>query len=110
MADLRTDLTAEGDVGKSSRSRSERPKRRAFSPEYKPAMVEAYDAATEPGAKGALLRGLRGVGERANALFTITFKALRPVSLAPDASERSPRPRSSCSTTSTTGPCRHHTT
>jgi transposase-like protein len=43
-------------VGKSSRPRSERPKRRIFSPEYKLAMVEAYDAATEPGAKGALLR------------------------------------------------------
>ncbi|GAA3604179.1 hypothetical protein GCM10022419_105990 [Nonomuraea rosea] len=32
------------------------PKRRSFTPEYKLAMVEAYDAATEPGAKGALLR------------------------------------------------------
>ncbi|WP_442942170.1 transposase family protein [Nonomuraea sp. NBC_00507] len=27
-----------------------------------------------------LLRGLRGVGERANALLTVTFKALRRVS------------------------------
>ncbi|RBQ12157.1 IS5/IS1182 family transposase [Spongiactinospora rosea] len=30
-----------------------------------------------------LLRGLRGVGERANALLTVTFKALRRVSLDP---------------------------
>ncbi|WP_433354694.1 HARBI1 family protein [Microtetraspora malaysiensis] len=30
-----------------------------------------------------LLRGLRGIGERANALLTITFKALRRVSLDP---------------------------
>ncbi|MEU0481181.1 hypothetical protein ABZ260_18585 [Streptosporangium sp. NPDC006013] len=29
------------------------------------------------------LRGLRGVGERANALLTVTFKALRRVSLDP---------------------------
>ncbi|MGI5490980.1 transposase family protein [Microtetraspora malaysiensis] len=30
-----------------------------------------------------LLRGLRGIGERANALLTVTFKALRRVSLDP---------------------------
>ncbi|GAA3701561.1 hypothetical protein GCM10022224_079290 [Nonomuraea antimicrobica] len=30
-----------------------------------------------------LLKGLRGVGERANALLTVTFKALRRVSLDP---------------------------
>lgn len=30
-----------------------------------------------------LLRGMRGVGERANALLTVTFKALRRVSLDP---------------------------
>ncbi|MBT2234286.1 hypothetical protein KLK06_51480 [Nonomuraea sp. NEAU-A123] len=30
-----------------------------------------------------LLRGLRRVGERANALLTVTFKALRGVSLDP---------------------------
>ncbi|MFG1864135.1 transposase family protein [Microbispora bryophytorum] len=30
-----------------------------------------------------LLRGLRGVGERANTLLTVTFKALRRVSLDP---------------------------
>ena len=36
--------------------RADRPKRRVFSTEFKLAMVAAYDAATEPGAKGALLR------------------------------------------------------
>ena len=36
--------------------RAEQPKRRSFTAEYKLAMVAAYDAATEPGAKGALLR------------------------------------------------------
>jgi transposase-like protein len=36
--------------------RADRPKRRVFTSEYKLAMVAAYDAATEPGAKGALLR------------------------------------------------------
>ena len=36
--------------------RSEQPKRRTFTAEYKLAMVAEYDAASEPGAKGALLR------------------------------------------------------
>jgi transposase-like protein len=37
--------------------RSAQPKRRTFTAAYKLAMIERYDAATEPGAKGALLRG-----------------------------------------------------
>jgi hypothetical protein len=37
--------------------RSSRPKRRTFTAAYKLATIEKYDAATEPGAKGALLRG-----------------------------------------------------
>ena len=37
--------------------RSSQPKRRTFTVAYKLAMIEKYDAATEPGAKGALLRG-----------------------------------------------------
>jgi transposase len=37
--------------------RSSQPKRRTFSAAYKLAMIEKYDVATEPGAKGALLRG-----------------------------------------------------
>lgn len=56
VADLRGDLTDDGEVGKGGRPRSDGPKRRSFTPEYKLAMVEAYEAATEPGAKGALLR------------------------------------------------------
>jgi hypothetical protein len=56
VADLRGHLPDDGGVGKGDRPRSDRPKRRSFMPEYKLAMVEAYDAATDPGAKGALLR------------------------------------------------------
>jgi hypothetical protein len=37
--------------------RSSQPKRRTFTAAYKLAMIDKYDAATEPGAKGALLRG-----------------------------------------------------
>ena len=37
--------------------RSSQPKRRTFTAAYKMAMIEKYDAATEPGAKGVLLRG-----------------------------------------------------
>ena len=37
--------------------RSSRPRRRTFTAAYKLAMIDKYDAATEPGAKGALLRG-----------------------------------------------------
>src|SRR2546423_6840228 len=36
--------------------RSDQPKRRTFTAEYKLAMIVEYDAASEPGAKGALLR------------------------------------------------------
>jgi transposase len=51
-ADLRVGVTDDGAMG----PRLEQPKRRSFTAEYKRAMVAAYDAATEPGAKGALLR------------------------------------------------------
>jgi transposase len=37
--------------------RSAQPRRRTFTAAYKLAMIEKYDAATGPGAKGALLRG-----------------------------------------------------
>ncbi|MDQ2873634.1 MAG: hypothetical protein M3Y33_01940 [Actinomycetota bacterium] len=37
--------------------RSSQPKRRTFTAAYKLATIEKYDAATGPGAKGALLRG-----------------------------------------------------
>jgi transposase-like protein len=36
--------------------RADRPRRRNFTPEYKAAIVAEYDALTEPGARGALLR------------------------------------------------------
>lgn len=36
--------------------RADRPKRRVFTPEYKLAILAEYDALTEPGARGALLR------------------------------------------------------
>ncbi len=51
-ADLRVGVTDDGLMG----PRSDQPKRRTFTAEYKLAMVAEYDAATEPGAKGALLR------------------------------------------------------
>src|SRR6266700_6272745 len=44
---------AAGDGG----PRSAQPKRRTFTAAYKLEMIGKYDAATEPGAKGALLRG-----------------------------------------------------
>src|SRR5260370_24119569 len=37
--------------------RSAQPRRRTFTAAYKLAMIEKYDAAAVPGAKGALLRG-----------------------------------------------------
>jgi transposase-like protein len=51
-ADLRVGVTDDGLMG----PRSDQPKRRSFTAEYKLAMIAEYDAATEPGAKGALLR------------------------------------------------------
>lgn len=45
-----------GDTGVGEGPRAGRPRRRAFSAEYKLAMVEEYDRLSEPGAKGALLR------------------------------------------------------
>ncbi len=52
QADLGAAVPDDGLMG----PRSDQPKRRTFSAEYKLAMVAEYDAATEPGAKGALLR------------------------------------------------------
>jgi transposase-like protein len=51
-ADLGVGVIDDGLMG----PRSDQPKRRTFTAEYKLAMVAEYDAATEPGAKGALLR------------------------------------------------------
>ena len=49
--------TAAGRRAAGPAARSSQPKRRTFTAAYKLAMIEKYDAATEPGAKGALLRG-----------------------------------------------------
>jgi transposase len=51
MADLDGGVHDDGSVG----PRSDRPRRRAFTAEYKLAILAEYDAC-EPGAKGALLR------------------------------------------------------
>jgi transposase-like protein len=51
-ADLRDAGVDDGPVS----PRSDRPKRRVFGAEYKLAIVAEYDALTEPGAKGELLR------------------------------------------------------
>lgn len=44
------------DDGPMGGPRADRPKRRVFSAEYKAAILAEYDAASEPGAKGAILR------------------------------------------------------
>lgn len=58
-ADLGVGVRDDGMVSSESkpdRPRAERPKRRRFSAEYKLRIVAEYDALSEPGAKGALLR------------------------------------------------------
>lgn len=51
-ADLRGPSVDDGGVS----PRSERPRRRSFTAEYKATILAEYDSLTEPGAKGALLR------------------------------------------------------
>src|ERR1700685_3109431 len=51
------DTPAGRGVARADAPRSSQPKRRTFTAAYKLAMIEKYDAATGPGAKGALLRG-----------------------------------------------------
>jgi transposase len=46
----------DGVVSSSGGPRADQPRRRSFTPEYKLRMVAAYDRATEPGERGALLR------------------------------------------------------
>src|ERR1017187_7686322 len=53
MQDTPAGRRADGADGR----RASQPKRRTFTDAYKLAMIEKYDAAAEPGAKGALLRG-----------------------------------------------------
>ncbi|TYC21222.1 hypothetical protein FXF52_27195 [Micromonospora sp. MP36] len=52
VADLGVGVTDDGLMG----PRSNQPKRRTFTAEYRLVMVAEYDAASEPGAKGPLLR------------------------------------------------------
>jgi transposase-like protein len=51
-ADLRRAKVDDGAMG----PRSDQPRRRSFTAEYKAAILAEYDGLTEPGAKGALLR------------------------------------------------------
>ena len=51
-ADLRGARVDDGTVS----PRSDRPRRRSFTAEYKAAILAEYDSLSEPGAKGALLR------------------------------------------------------
>src|SRR5512132_1476242 len=46
----------DGPMGSTPDPRADRPRRRAFTPEYKLAILAEYDQPTEPGARGALLR------------------------------------------------------
>ena len=52
MADIRAGSADDGGVA----PRADRPRRRAFTAEYKAAVLAEYDALAEPGARGALLR------------------------------------------------------
>jgi transposase len=51
-ADLQVAKSDDGRVG----SRTDRPRRRSFSAEYKRRILAEYEAASEPGARGTLLR------------------------------------------------------
>jgi transposase len=57
LADLKLPDAETGGVGGNDDGpRAERPRRRAFSAEYKLTILDEYDRADGPGAKGALLR------------------------------------------------------
>ncbi|BBX97796.1 hypothetical protein [Mycobacterium lacus] len=58
LAEVRKGSADDEGVGTDSAQgpRADRPRRRNFTPEYKAAIVAEYDALTEPGARGALLR------------------------------------------------------
>ena len=59
LTDAEPGRTADdGGVGGDSTDKphADRPRRRSFTPEYRAAIVAVYDALTEPGARGALLR------------------------------------------------------
>jgi transposase len=56
IADSRGLRSDDGVVSSSAGPRSDQPRRRVFTPEYKLAMVAEYDRASAPGERGALLR------------------------------------------------------
>ena len=56
-SDMQETIPARRRPARKDGPRPGQPKRRTFTAAYKLAMIEKYDAATEPGAKGALLRG-----------------------------------------------------
>jgi transposase len=56
IADTRGLRADDGVVSSSAGPRSDRPRRRVFTPEYKLAMVAEYDRASTPGERGGLLR------------------------------------------------------
>jgi transposase len=56
IADTRSLRADDGPVSSTDGPRADRPRRRAFTPEYKLRMVAEYDRATESGERGALLR------------------------------------------------------
>ena len=56
IADTKGLLADDGVVSSSAGPRSERPRRRVFTPEYKLAMVADYDRVSTPGERGGLLR------------------------------------------------------
>jgi transposase len=56
IADTRGLRGDDGVVSSSNGPRSDQPRRRVFTPEYKLAMVAEYDRATGPGERGGLLR------------------------------------------------------
>ena len=56
IADTRGLRPDDGVVSSSGGPRSDQPRRRVFTAEYKLRMVAAYDRASEPGERGALLR------------------------------------------------------
>ena len=56
-SDMQETIPARRRPARKDGPRSGQPKRRTFTAAYKLAMIEKYDAAAEPGAKGALLRG-----------------------------------------------------
>jgi transposase len=82
-ADLGVGVTDDGSMG----PRSNQPKRRTFTAEYKLAMVAEYDAATEPGAKGALLRR-----EGLYSSHIIEWRRARDAGAAAGVAEGKPRP------------------